>query len=312
MSFSISTETSNGAFSINSQTGQLIIANEILFDFETNPVLNATVKVTNGFVFEISNITITLNDIEEPNIYTGDVHLYSQEDINAFGLNQYTEITGLLRLNDMYWNIVSLAPLSSITKVENLKLSNCDKLIGLNGLNNLKEIETNLTIESCDLLTNISHLSNLLLVGNNIIIHQNEALISLNGLSGINSINGHLSIFQNQALTSLNNLNNLTSIGGLLEVSSNFNLTTLNGLNNLSNVSGRVYIQTNDLLISLDGLDSLTTTGDGLKIYGNATLKDFCNVSILINNNGVNSPYIVEANLFNPSVEDIINGNCSL
>lgn len=65
LSFSILEQNPIGAVQINPSSGQLIVANAELFDFETNPRISAKIKVENGDVFKVSNLTINLNDINK-------------------------------------------------------------------------------------------------------------------------------------------------------------------------------------------------------------------------------------------------------
>lgn len=65
VNFSLATESVTGAMSINSGNGQLTVADETVFDFETNPSITGTVEVANGSVKKTANITITLTDVDE-------------------------------------------------------------------------------------------------------------------------------------------------------------------------------------------------------------------------------------------------------
>src|SRR5690606_10832241 len=65
VTFSIIEQTPSGAFSIDSASGELKVADETLFDFETNPTITGTVKVANGTVSKNALVTITLNRSEE-------------------------------------------------------------------------------------------------------------------------------------------------------------------------------------------------------------------------------------------------------
>jgi hypothetical protein len=63
--FSIEEQSPLEAFSVNQDTGELVVADAILFDYEANPVLTGVVKVYNGDVFALANIEVTLNDLDE-------------------------------------------------------------------------------------------------------------------------------------------------------------------------------------------------------------------------------------------------------
>jgi formylglycine-generating enzyme required for sulfatase activity len=64
--FSIYSQTQNGAVEIDSVTGELKVANESIFDYESTPIISGIIKVSNNSIFELLNFTINLNDIEEP------------------------------------------------------------------------------------------------------------------------------------------------------------------------------------------------------------------------------------------------------
>jgi hypothetical protein len=51
------------AFSINTVTGELVISDASVFDYETNPEISAVIEVTNGDITKNISVTITLNDI---------------------------------------------------------------------------------------------------------------------------------------------------------------------------------------------------------------------------------------------------------
>jgi sulfatase modifying factor 1 len=63
--FSIYSQIQNGAVEINSVTGELKVANESIFDYESTPIISGIIKVSNNSIFELLNFTINLNDIEE-------------------------------------------------------------------------------------------------------------------------------------------------------------------------------------------------------------------------------------------------------
>jgi Protein of unknown function (DUF1566) len=75
LTYSITAQTPPGALSINSGTGELTVANAALFDFETNPIITATVSgtgasntatvtinVTNVNEVDVQNFTATINE----------------------------------------------------------------------------------------------------------------------------------------------------------------------------------------------------------------------------------------------------------
>ena len=65
LSFSITSQTPTGALSIDAGTGELSVVDPNLFDFETNPVITATILVDNGAETATAAVTINLNDVDE-------------------------------------------------------------------------------------------------------------------------------------------------------------------------------------------------------------------------------------------------------
>ncbi|WP_298550293.1 cadherin repeat domain-containing protein [uncultured Algibacter sp.] len=65
LSYSLTSQTPNGALSINSATGELTIANNALFDFETNPIVQAIVTVTDDTSTTTATATVNLTNIKD-------------------------------------------------------------------------------------------------------------------------------------------------------------------------------------------------------------------------------------------------------
>jgi hypothetical protein len=65
LSFSISSQIPEGAFAINTNTGELTVDNAALFDFEMNEMITGVVSVTNQNITANANVTISLNDLNE-------------------------------------------------------------------------------------------------------------------------------------------------------------------------------------------------------------------------------------------------------
>ncbi|UII80559.1 kelch repeat-containing protein [Flagellimonas sp. CMM7] len=65
ITFSINSVIPEGALQIDSSTGEIIVGNADLFDFEQNPVITAVVSTQNDGVTNTANVTVNLNDIVE-------------------------------------------------------------------------------------------------------------------------------------------------------------------------------------------------------------------------------------------------------
>ena len=455
VTFSILEQSVAGAFEIDATTGELKVLNPDLFDYEQNPILTGTVKVANGNVFEKALVVIYLEDIDETNIFEGRVWLKTQEELNAFGANNYTHITGQLVIGTRYdltfSDITDLTPLSSLVSIgENFLIAGNENLANLNGLHNLefigshleifdnpsltsvaemnklhtvtmnvnifynpalqnldgltlKHIGGTLTIEYNLLLENIEGLQNLVSVGSidiygnsnlaslkgfenittlsTLSIVNNDALPNLDGLQNLTQINKVLSIgycnlftslnelqnvssslaeiyitnnsallniralsnFQsaeritisqnpslsnlqglenihwateiyiseNSSITNLEGMNNLTTVD-YLGIYENPNLSSIAGLENLREITFSLYLTNNPDLTNLDSLDNLNIIGDDLSISENISLTNFCGLQTVIQNNGPGGDYRVYGNAYNPTRQDILNGNCSL
>ncbi|WP_299439388.1 LamG-like jellyroll fold domain-containing protein [uncultured Aquimarina sp.] len=81
VSFSLVSQEQEGALSIDEQTGELFVLDKDLFDYEVNTVITAIVEVTNGSVSEEITVTITVLNLEIPQIgliayfpFNGDVN----------------------------------------------------------------------------------------------------------------------------------------------------------------------------------------------------------------------------------------------
>jgi len=65
VTFSIANQSPIGALAIDATTGELTIADAAAFDYESNPVISATVDVADGAIINIATVTINLNDMDD-------------------------------------------------------------------------------------------------------------------------------------------------------------------------------------------------------------------------------------------------------
>ena len=272
VTFSVLNESPSGAISINSMTGELIVSNETLFDFETYPVIKADINVVNGSVVKVSMVTILLKDLNETTI-TGAWSLINQEAVDNFGASGYTENLYNLYIDDSNNSgtpITSLLPLTSLLKVgQFLYISNCQELTSLEGLNNLESVGS-------------------------LRIYNNSNLTNLNGLDNLTSIVGDAYV------------NDET-----LEIYNNASLTSLDGIENLTNINKHVYISNNSSLTNINGLSGLLNVGGYLSI-GNPSLFNLCGITNLFQNSGLVGDFNTTTNGYSPTIDDILNGDCQL
>lgn len=73
LSFSILNQNPNGSVEINPTTGERIIVDKKNFEYQINPIISATIQVSDSINSE--NIPVTINLIEWTKIYYGDIIL---------------------------------------------------------------------------------------------------------------------------------------------------------------------------------------------------------------------------------------------
>ena len=80
VTYEISSESPEGAFNLDAETGDLRVLDALLFDYEENQTITAVVKVANGGVSANSNVTVHLNDVVEEPLTAEDFYTEMQED----------------------------------------------------------------------------------------------------------------------------------------------------------------------------------------------------------------------------------------
>lgn len=307
------------------------------------------------------------------NIFSGDIVLSSQSEVDAFGADDYCQITGDLFIeqseNATSDFIVDLTPLRNLRRVNRLRVTDNTQLESLEGLNNIDfifdsvTIERNLALENVDglgsvnsALTSISVRENQRLLNidglsgisalirptgyNNppfIFIQQNDLLENIDGLSGITAVTNdtNIGLFDNSFVTNLNGLENISGTVDLIQLSLMRRLDNIEGLSGINRVEGEISIFNCDAIGSLVGLHNIDYVGSSFQILfndnldnldplanldevdGNFTIRnnsltDFCGLQNLFGSGGVGGQFLVEDNAYNPTEQDIIDGNCAL
>jgi len=240
-------------------------------------------------------------------VFDGNVRLLTQEEVNTFGAEEYTIINGNLIIGDRFIediDIFDLTPLRSIRRLNSgtLKISGCNLLTSLNGLHNVESIH-NFRLEYCNSIENLTDLESLTEIGNELgvsiyvwVLH-NDSLQSLRGLEALGRTRD-LAIGGNPLLHDFDGLNNVIELGSFI-FGWNDSLENIDALSNLMLVE---YLQT------YIGCESATV----LCKIGNTSLTNFCGLQNLFVS-GVYDPDNIDIrfNEFNPSIEEIIIGDCS-
>jgi hypothetical protein len=191
----------------------------------------------------------------------------------------------------------------------NLIINYADDIEDLSALENLEVVNGGIFIRYNDNLKSLQGLENITEL-DFLEIEYNLELTSLSGLDNLVSISNNLAIQNNDSLETLSSLNNLTHIGNQFTLFYNFTLTNLNGLENLESVS-QFLILNNANLETLDGLDGITFSNH-LGITLNDSLNDYCSlVQFAQDNDNPTLLFSTTSNSYNPTLEDLINNNCS-
>ena len=255
--------------------------------------------------------------------------------VDISGLARLTTVGDGLRIYDMgVEGITSLDPLNSLSSIggtlglqmnhlenvdglsnvasigETLGLLDMYNLQNLQGLSQLQEIPRFLAIRRLDQFTSLSELSGMNI--GSIIIRDCPNLTNLNAFENITSL-GHLILQQLHQLPDLRAFSNLESVETQLEIIDNDLLPDLSGLENLGHDSSTEYlvIGFNDGLTSLQGLNNVTDVFE-IRVTDNTKLTDFCALNTLITSDPFIDRYFVVGNAYNPTIQDIMDGNCSL
>ena len=207
----------------------------------------------------------------------------------------------------------------SLTDIENLSGLELLSEFSLKSNNNLKELPNFINLTTLDFIV-ITYNNMLIdLVGFNNLTQLNDLVIRNSNISSLNGLNNleqlrTLNIEVCKNLVDFQSLSNLSSIGsGGMQVKSNAKIENFQGFENLFEIRGDIDIAYNPSLLSLDGLESLNTIGQNIDIhiYHNKALSDFCALFTPLNNNQFHGDYQANDNLINPSIQDIIDGNCN-
>lgn len=262
-------------------------------------------------------------------IFIGEMLLTTQEQVDSFGALHYNEIKGKLKLTGS--DITSINSLCSIKKVDELDFYSLG-ITDLTGLENIDTVET-IHINNCNLITNIDEFSNIKLVKNYINFIDNNNLLNVDGLNNASSDGLQGLLFQdNNSLVNINGIENikvsiLSIIGNnslsilpdfkivknpiiIIDIQNypfNFNLDFLSNIDDVL----QLILMNNQNLTDISVLGDLSSIEENLTLTNNINLSDFCSLQNLISNNGlIEQDYNVSGNQFNPSFNDIINGDC--
>lgn len=293
------------------------------------------------------NLTITRTQCQNLNGLEAISDHWFFTEIKIYDNQELLEINGLkgfVRPYYVYINtnpkLASIEGLSNMTgAVKEVTISGNDALINLEGLRNLSEIP-NVQISGNDKLVDLTGLEKLVSVTEGIYIFQNEQLSSAKGLNNLKT-GGAIYFDRNPNLQSISDLSNLEAVRSFEIVQSPL-LSNLNGLENLTEVTLALRLIGNTGLTSLEGIENvefknndrnfyyfsivespLITNLNPLQNYSipsgninfreNTNLSNFCGIDKLARdfNDDIGDSFSIRSNGYNPSRQDIIDGNCT-
>ena len=287
--------------------------------------------------FNISNCS-NLNNLEglsslysvgefiiQDNVYLSSIEgLQSLNNVGHIGIYNQSLITNIDPLNSLReaggisfgWNhlLNNIDGIQNINELGNLHIDDNERLVQFPNFGNLASL-INLSIENNSTIVNLEGLHNLITIKK--IIIKNSTLNSLEGLTNLETIGDYLSIERCFNLEDLSGLDSVMIIGpdgGDSNYGIFLHLNTLKnleGLNSLTQLNGDLDITSHSELTSLNGLEGLTNIGNDIKIQGNSSLDNFCSLTNLFLNYSFTGNYQVLGNSYNPSIQDIVDGNCN-
>ena len=304
--------------SINSLSNLNTIGGSLFIDYNDDLLsLNGleNISVINGFVSISHNNALTsLSGLDGLTSITDNLHIADNESLLSLsGLNNLSLIGEFTTIRDNPL-LTSLDGLNSLSQANNqILITENNALVSFDGLDNL-HTTLRISVNNNPNLTSLSGLSALTNISD-LIINNNAQLASLSDFTNLTELD-YLYFENNQSLTSLNGLENINSVIGLI-ISGSTSLQTLSGLDGLVSIEGFMIINDNSSLTSLSGLENLFSINELLigtdasnTNQANVNLANFCALTNLFTN-GTSTTVSIVNNAYNPTVQDIIDGNCS-
>ena len=272
---------------------------------------------------------------KDDKVYTGDVKLYTQKDVDNFGKNGYTFIAGNFHIEspstDYSEELLDTRPLASIRMIDGeLLISRLRNLVSVEGFKNLEQVNGDFTLSGCGLkkigaIDKLSLIKGSLTIGNNTGKYGENGLLEIvgfNKLTDVESIyiSGNSSVKKIEGFNALEKINTLQIMSVGVEEISNFKkLKTVKENFSVEYASALKKI----ILEKLESVDGYFALNENNKINGNIhfpSLKKIKQLYFLSNKNFDNYCDIAPAirqqkidslrtsgNKLNPTKEQILN-----
>lgn len=304
-------------------------------NLQANTPYSGYVRAYNGSEFTDSNYSFTT---VPSNIFAGRVFLRTQQEVDDFASNHYTGITDWLIIGreDVTSDIEDLSGLQSLVSViGTLALSYNPELESTHGLQNISNdlnaiaIVDNLILTDLVGFTGVNKLLSYINIVNNpeittldafsemtndindvnVELTNNDSLIDIDGLSQLDLFSVYIrehELLENIDLINSSDSNTLAQ----LTIMNNANLNDFSPLSNITLIKGSITIGYSNLT-NLDDLSNLNRTYTDVNIWYNSALTDLCGLQNIVQADNIDGVYNVHDNAFNPTFQNIADGNCS-
>ncbi|MDD7885919.1 hypothetical protein [Flavivirga sp. 57AJ16] len=233
--------------------------------------------------------------------------------INLKGLEGLKRVRGYLTISSNDKLILdNLEGIGALTIAYNSNLLKIESLSNVKGISGGQEIyswgvliiKDNVSLKSLEGLHNIQKVVSGEEGDTRLLIENNNNLINLKGLRGIEKISGgftKITIENNELITTLglSSLKEIKSIHPLSDNNSGYSNFEIKNNPNLSNLD------------DLSNLEVVNSKHLQLQIHSNASLSNFCGLNNLVLSNTNLLNLDIANNSFNPTLEDLTNGDCS-
>ncbi|SHG30430.1 fibronectin type III domain-containing protein [Flagellimonas flava] len=231
---------------------------------------------------------------------------YSLESLK--GLDNLKIVLGTLEIEDNR-ELKSVEHLDNLETVGNyLAIRSNYKITRVSGFNRLNlaggiDFFNNIILEQVDGFQQVINLSDDLRFSDNFELHTIDAFHNLQSVDRFYVID--------TKITDIDMFSSLKMVRGVLAVASNSELEHIDGLSSLEEITyGNLEIGSNPKITNLDALENLQTIGATLSIGNNTLLSDFCGLSNVMQGFVPSAIYFIVNNQYNPTIEQIANGQC--
>ena len=204
-------------------------------------------------------------------IFQGDVLLTNQNEVDTFGSNNYTSISGSLSIaydneNPSGPEITNLTPLNTLVTIGDfLLLDRLNSIENLNGLESIQEINSSVLINGSTSIKNIDGIAQANF--NRLVVQSLSALETFPAFDQITSLSSLA--LTNISLESLNTLNNLEEVSNTFTISSNSSLQSIEGFQNLEKINGIFIFSGLLALESVTGFNNLNEINNDITLSAN-------------------------------------------